>query len=93
MIDLSYRCKYPEALGFLSHMMERLRLNDHKGHWKDTPIQRLLLHEKDEMRELEDAIRTGNSYEEVLSEAADVANMVMMVADNYKKEEYERGRI
>ena len=81
----------PEVLAF-AHLMEReLRNNDHKTGWKDASPVWLAGRTFDEAQELCDI---ANDYEaerqspiasdvrdEVAGEAADVANMAMMVAD------------
>jgi len=57
-----------------------LRLNDHRGGWKDCSLLFLLGRLHDEVRELNHAIGYG-SPEEIGEEAADAANFAMMIAD------------
>lgn len=66
------------VLAFACDMERRLRANDHKGGWQDCGL--FQLHDRlfDEWRELFVAIRTE---ENIVGEAADVANFAMMIAD------------
>lgn len=73
-----------EVRDFSQQMEIELKINDHKGSWHGARIEELLEHLKDEVRELEESVNLHYSPACVLSEAADVANMAMMVADNYK---------
>lgn len=75
----------------LAYEMERnLRLNDHKGGRKDwiTKARCKLMEElRDEVKELEDAVANhGDGAEggldDMQAEAADVANLAMMIADD-----------
>lgn len=72
----------PEVRWFAKRMEAKLRANDHKQHWsklhKDYLIERLF----QEANELWLAIRNGESAENIIQEAADVANFAMMIADN-----------
>jgi NTP pyrophosphatase (non-canonical NTP hydrolase) len=74
-----------EVAAFADQMEAELRINDHKGHWRHLSISELLDHLQDEVFELREAVSKGFGAETVLSEAADTANMAMMVADNYKR--------
>jgi len=83
----------PEVLAFARAMEEKLRRNDHKGGWKDESARSLLERAEDEIDELDLAVTClrddecghhpseAAKLENVLGEAADVANFVMMVAD------------
>lgn len=114
----------PEVVAFALLMERELRVNDHKGGWKNDDIRGLTAHAEAEMRELDRAVahldrqigwreanyprERGNGWSrinqetgklevgfyyradgderrglltEVISEAADLANMAMMVAD------------
>lgn len=69
---------------FAREMEDRLRANDHKGGWKSCTRGYLLRRLRTELRELVSALnRRGADYDssEVVSEAADVANFAMMIAD------------
>lgn len=78
----------PTLRWFSAAMELMLRRNDNKGReaWRmDTPGV-LLGRLKDELLELQDALREGASPDKVTQEAADVANFAMMVADSYRWE-------
>lgn len=66
---------------FAQAMEEKLRENDHKGGWRACDMQYLSMRLTQEREELRRAVERGDS-EEVLREAADVANFCMMIADN-----------
>lgn len=67
---------------FLDAMRYKLASNKHRGkrNWQDLPITDLLRMLKNEVTELEEAIKSGNQVE-ILLEAADVGNFSMMVAN------------
>lgn len=76
----------PYVDAFAAEMEKKLAKNRHKGDregWlKDTPralFERLI----QEVDELHSALADGTDAESVLSEAADVANFAMMIADTY----------
>ncbi len=71
----------PEVILFARAMEHELRVNDRKPGWKDKDVVYFLGRIGDETRELKRAIGEGKSSEKILSEAADVANFCMMVAD------------
>ena len=76
----------PEVLAFANLMERELRNNDHKGGWKDDAPGRLLERAEEEMREFLAAFlsypRDTHKYRnDLASEGADVANMLMMVLD------------
>lgn len=70
-----------EVVRFAKMMEFRLRENDHKGGWRG--MQRLALWNRAlaEMLELRDELLKPRSHVNVIREAADVANFVMMIAD------------
>ena len=70
----------PEVLAFAIAMERELRANDYKGGWKECDSASLLQHLDEEVYELTEEAMKSTS-ENVLSEAADVANLAMMVAD------------
>lgn len=70
----------PEVRWFAGEMEKKLRENDHKGGWRDTCILHLNYRLDLEKVELNDAVRLGE-VEKIISEAADVANFAMMIAD------------
>ena len=76
----------PEVVAFANLMERELRNNDHKGGWKDDAPGRLLERAEEEMREFFAAFlsypRDTYKYrDDLASEGADVANMLMMVLD------------
>ena len=68
----------PEVLAFAAVMESKLRANDHKTHWRECSLDYLLTRLEQEALELREAINCGDG---VISEAADVANFAMMIAD------------
>lgn len=74
----------PAVLWFAQQMELALRANDHKGGWhQDDPLE-LCERIDDELLELKDSLTTCPPPGRI-SEAADVANMAMMVADHFRK--------
>ncbi len=77
----------PEVAAFAQAMEAQLRANDHKPGWIDDHPRELLTRMDDEAVELRQVVRCLlgrsplTSPSTVLSEAADVANFAMMVAD------------
>jgi len=69
-----------EVVIFADAMEAKLKENDHKQHWSSMPMQYLIGRLAEEQEELREAIEGENS-EEILKEAADVANFAMMIAD------------
>ncbi len=65
---------------FATLMEETLRKHDDRGGWENCREVWLLQRLREETLELEDAMGRGQSS--VPSEAADVANFAMMIADN-----------
>ncbi|ARF70707.1 hypothetical protein B7C51_24855 (plasmid) [Paenibacillus larvae subsp. pulvifaciens] len=80
----------PEVQWFAEQMELKLRENDHKGGWADCLIEHLLRQVPREYRELLKALLWDDLPDEVIREAADIANYAMMIADrhrNWEKEE------
>lgn len=76
----------PEVQKFAEAMEARLAANDYKGGWEECSPLYLLGGVMEELNELVDHLDTrAASKDEVLHEAADVANFVMMLADNYQE--------
>jgi NTP pyrophosphatase (non-canonical NTP hydrolase) len=73
-------------LWFIEAMRSQLKVNEYKGGWQDDEPFALLTRVFDEARELRDLLNTTTcpSPEDVMREAADVANMAMMVADTFR---------
>jgi len=70
-----------------AHAMEyKLGLNDHKGGWENLDNEELFYRLREEVDELQEAIKEGN-YINILLEAADVANYALMIAWNAMKGE------
>lgn len=68
----------PEVKAFACLMEQKLRMNDHRPGWKDTAVCWLWDRLNGEADELLDVVSGGGN---VGSEAADVANFAMMIAD------------
>lgn len=78
------RAPRDRLLWFAMRQEGKLRLNEHKGGWGECSREYLLCRLKEEVAELEKAVRRKKNYKqaEVESEAADVGNLAMMIADN-----------
>lgn len=66
---------------FAGKMAQKLRENDHKGSWAGLDNNYLEQRLYQEFIELTEAITKGNP-DEIIAEAADVANFALMIADN-----------
>lgn len=77
----------PEVLWFATEMEQVLQFNDHKTGWKQMSEYRLLNRLKQEIIELEKALAVRMSPDRIVSEACDIANFAMMIADNYSNRE------
>lgn len=62
-------------------MEHKLRLKDHKGGWHNMPLEQLFKLLIDEVKELEEAVTEGNTFD-IMAESADVGNYAMMIMDN-----------
>lgn len=72
----------PEVVAFAVAMEKELRENDHKGGWKTEGISYFIEKLHEEVNELTKALGDIKATKRrVLSEAADVANIAMMLAD------------
>ena len=69
-----------EVHWFAQEMERKLRKNDHKRHWSHCEAQHLSMRLTQEREELRRAVACGDP-DEILSEAADVGNFAMMIAD------------
>ncbi|MBK5428546.1 hypothetical protein ACTFRP_31475 [Bacillus cereus group sp. MYBK234-1] len=79
-----------EVKWFAEQMESKLQENDHKGGWQDCDLQWLVKRLKEEVNELESALKdfpiSFNEYSEnVIKESADVSNFSMMIADIVNK--------
>ena len=64
---------------FLDLMVHKLHKNVHKGRWESLNARKAYICLEDEVRELYDAIQSGDNSE-VFLECADVANFAMIIA-------------
>jgi phosphoribosyl-ATP pyrophosphohydrolase len=77
MATLGHYGDYDEYLRMLVEAMRyKLRVNSHKGHLGDVPLEQLLAKIREEITELEDAAQRGSKIEMIL-EAADLANFAL----------------
>ena len=67
---------------FANEMERQLEKNDYKHGWSSCADNWLLNRLRQEMKELELALKKGKG---VVEEAADVANFAMMIADNFQE--------
>ena len=68
-------------------MLDKLIENKAKGYpegWEKNPTEQLIERVEEEFIELKTAIKKRQSHKTITAEAADVANMAMMVSDAYK---------
>lgn len=79
----------PEVQWFAEQMGSRLKKNDHKSGWKDTGTIHLLNSLRQETNELEGVVYFNEGEIDIISEAADVANFAMMIADVSRIQEGE----
>jgi len=70
----------PVVQWFAEHMECELRANDHKPGWQHDSVVSLLARTHEELTELSECLHSGDG-ERIVSEAADVANFAMMLAD------------
>lgn len=71
-----------EVLWFAMEMERQLRENDHKSGWRGLTPKQILHRIRQETGELERAFAKGEAPERVIAEMADIANFLMMAADN-----------
>ena len=84
---LDARHPRPDVQWFALEMERALRANDHKGGWWNSANGWLLRRLGQEVRELRRAMRQRSSEvgdAALIREAADVANLAMMIADNVR---------
>ena len=71
---------------FAKHMEIELKENDHKPGWDSEPLDFLVMRLEDEVYELKQSVFDDDrTNEDIISEAADVANFAMMIAERYRK--------
>lgn len=71
-----------EVIKFALLMEKKLKENDSKGGWDKCEYDYLLQRIDEEIIELKHCIRVDGSDRKIGLECADVANFVMMIADN-----------
>lgn len=72
-----------EVQQFAWDMARKLKCNEHKGGWDELTVGELFGLLEDELAELADTIMNGTA-DDVIDEAADVANFAMMIAAMYR---------
>jgi hypothetical protein len=75
----------PSVLRFAQQMEKKLRAHDDKGGWDKCSVIWLEKRMKEELHELEGAMLAG-APDDIDDEAADVANFLMMISENLRKE-------
>jgi len=79
------------VMSFVVDMKYKLRLNNHKGHWKELTFKDLFRKLEAEVTELRDALcaltpdRNKKALIAFIHECSDVSNYAMMMADNAKR--------
>lgn len=69
---------------FRQMMLRKLHAHADKGDWKTMQVPYLLDRAEQELNEVRQAVSNGSSKQAVQDECADVANLLMMLADNYE---------
>lgn len=69
----------PQLKAFFDAMVYKLARNAHKGKWEGATIRDMIQRGREELDELEEAVRGGNTLDIIL-ESADAANFAMMAA-------------
>ena len=75
--------QWPCVQWFANEMQRELHANNHKTGWDNLSQKWLLNRLKQEVGELERAVESGKN---IVSEAADVANFAMMIADKSQEQ-------
>lgn len=78
----------PEVKWFAKQMERKLIANDHKPHWHREETEWLLHRLVEEVKELLNAVYMEPTVN-IIDEAADVANIAMMIADNAERMKYQ----
>ncbi|AXN39833.1 nucleoside triphosphate pyrophosphohydrolase family protein [Peribacillus butanolivorans] len=73
------------VISFSEVMEEKLAENDSKGGWDTCTVDFLLLKLQEEYAEVIEAVRSGSTIKDVSRECADLANICMMLSEQYKK--------
>ena len=74
-----------EVRWFAGQMEAKLKANDHKGGWNRCELMYLWARAHEELGEVVGALMQEKTADEIIKECADVANMVMMIADNVRQ--------
>lgn len=64
---------------FVSAMVYKLKVHHKKGRWEDLSVEEAMRRLREEVEEVEEALRGGNFIESTL-ELADVANFALIAA-------------
>jgi len=84
--EMEYEEVRPAVKWFATLMEQKLRENDHKANWTGCGIEYLMERLVQEYGELVEATwdlrKENGSPEEVIKEAADIANFCLFIADN-----------
>lgn len=75
-------------LRFAIEMQNELDRNNHKSGWHGLSPKWLIHRMKQEVAELEKAVKKEKPREEIQSECADVANFAMMLSNNFMDGRY-----
>ena len=78
-----------EILRFAVNMQQELDNNDYKTGWENLSPSWIIHRIKQETKELEKAIKEKHLKRKIISECADIANFVMMLADNIRNGIYD----
>lgn len=78
----------PSVARFATAMERKLQANDHKPHWLEYPQSVLRTRVDQELKELDEAVAAGD-LDNVLPEAADVANFLMFITEGVAVMEVE----
>src|SRR5512139_2125610 len=70
-------------------MIYKFSIHAAKGPWTNVPMHVALAHLDEEVGELKAAIWREASVEEILDEAADIANMAVIISHNYANQRGE----
>lgn len=73
---------WPTVTMFAEAMKDGLDVNEHKGGWEDCSEEFLIAKLAEEFAEFVQAVKGEESAEAIREEAADLANVAMMLADN-----------
>lgn len=89
-ISINAKQRVREPVRWFGTEMERkLCAHDSKGHWAECTTAFLIKRMKEEIKELEKAVKEKR-VPAIISECADVANFVMMIADNADEKRWKK---